>query len=82
MEKRFGAFSSSEDPSKLAASVTGTLVAFSSLIVFFAGHAGFPLSVEQVTNYAGVLGTAIGSIWAVWGLSRKAFIAILAKFQS
>lgn len=71
--------SSSEDPQKLAATVTGSIIAVSSLLVLVAGHFGFPLTVEQVTTYAGELGTAVGAIWAVFGLVRKMVIAIQQK---
>lgn len=81
MNKRFGALSSSEDPQKLAASVTGSIVACASLIVFFAGHLGFSVNVEQVTNFAGLLGTAAGAIWAVFGVIRKIVIAVQQKLS-
>lgn len=79
--KKFGSFSSSEDPQKLAATVTGAIIGCSSLIIFGLGRLGLPVSVEQVTTYAGVLGTAVGAIWTLYGLIRKAVIAFATRNQ-
>lgn len=80
MQRKYGALSSSEDPQKLAATVTGVIVSLASLIVLVASNLGFPLNVQQVTSFAGILGTAVGAIWALYGLVRKVVIAIATKF--
>lgn len=79
MHKPLGVLASSENPDKLAASITGSIIAVSSLIILGAGHLGFPLTVEQVTNFAGELGAAGGAIYALFGLLRKMVIAIHDK---
>lgn len=71
--------SSSENPQKLAVTVTGIIVALASLIVLFAGHLGFPITVQQVTDFAGALGTAVGTIVTVAGIIRKVIIAMSTK---
>lgn len=78
--RKFGALTSSVDPNAIAATVSGLLIASASLIVILAGHLGFSLTVEQVTTYAGALGTSIGAIVTIFGLLRKVVVAIQQKF--
>lgn len=78
--KKFGTLTSVTNPEQLAASVTGFLISSASLIVLLAGHLGFSLTIEQVTTYAGALGTAVGVIWMTFGLLRKIVVAIQQKF--
>lgn len=80
MERKYGALSSSTNPDQLAATITGLIISFASLIVLFAGHLGFSLTIEQVTTYAGELGTGIGAIWTVFGILRKITVAIYNRF--
>lgn len=79
MERKFGALTSSENPDKLAATITGLIVTCASLIVLFAGQLDLPLSMEQVTAQAGVIGTGVGAIWTLFGLLRKIVIAIATR---
>lgn len=82
MHKPLGILGSSVDSTKLASTITGTLIACASLIVLVAGHLGFPLTVEQVTTFAGELGTAVGAIIAVFGVCRKVLLAVHTKFAT
>lgn len=74
-----GILASSEDPNKLADTVRGLIITFASLIIFFGAHLGFSVSIEQVTNFAGELGAAVGVIWTTYGLLKKVIIAIKNK---
>jgi hypothetical protein len=77
--KQLGILASSEDPTQVAATVTGALIAGSSLIVYAAGHLGFiGVTPDVVAQNAGAFGTGIGAIWALFGLLRKIAIKLLA----
>lgn len=78
--KKFGALSSSVDPTKLATSVSGGIIMFSSLIIYLAGLFGFPLVDIQVSNFATQVGLAVGSLTFLYGVTRKAIVAIFAKY--
>ena len=74
MNRKYGALSSSEDPSKLSATVSGAILAFSSLIIMGAGWAGFPLAESQIGLFAQQTGMAVGSLWFLWGVIRKIIV--------
>lgn len=74
MEKKFGALSSSADPSKLSATVSGVILSFSALIIYGAGLLGVPLVADQVTLFATQVGLAIGSLTFLYGLVRKGLV--------
>ena len=83
MEKKFGAFTSSEDYTKLADTVKGVIVSLSSIIIFIGALKGFPVSQDQIIQFAqqagttiGAFGTAVGSIWTLYGLIKKIIVAI------
>lgn len=77
--RKFGAITSSVDPEKIALTVSGLMISSASIIVIVLGHLGFPVSVEQVTNFAGALGTTIGFIVTVYGLIRKLLVKIATR---
>lgn len=86
MEKKFGAFTSSEDYNKLADTVKGVIVSLSSVIIFIGALKGFPISTSQITQFAqqagttiGAFGTAVGSIWTMYGLLKKIVIKLAQK---
>lgn len=79
--RKFGALTSSVDPEKLAMTVSGLIISSASLIVLIAGRFGFPLTVEQLTTYAGELGTAVGFIVTTYGLIRKLVVKIATRNQ-
>ena len=79
MEKKFGALSSSTDPSQLSATVSGAILTFSSLIIVLAAHFGFSLAESQVGVFAQQTGMAIGSLWFLYGLVRKVVVHFAQK---
>lgn len=77
IHKRFGALSSSQNPDELANRVKGTVLAFSSIIIYVAGRVfGIELGANDMVDIATLLGAVSGGIWAVYG----AIIALVAKF--
>lgn len=80
MEKKlFGSIdvSSSQDPAKLSASVSGLILTFSSLIIFGAAKfLGITLVEAEVSMFATQVGLAAGSLWFLFGLARKAIKAL------
>ena len=84
MEKRFGALSSSEDPSKLAATITGLIKVVSGVLVTF----GF-VTVADTSTLIGQIeiivpaGYALyGSAEAIFGILRKILIGLHGKLSS
>ena len=74
MQKRlFGSIdvSSSQDPAKLSATVTGLIISLSSVIVLVSAQFGVPLLNEQVSAFATQAGLAVGSLWFLYGVIRK-----------
>lgn len=67
--------SSSADPSQVSASVSGSILMFSTLIIFAVTHVfHITLSSDDITTYAESLGAIAGSVWTVYGLTRKLLI--------
>ena len=77
--KRFGALSSSENPEKLAATVKGLILAFSSLIILLGGHFGIPIVQEQIVEFATQIGIVAGGVWFLFGLVRKLVVMLSNK---
>lgn len=71
---------SSEDSTKLSARVTGIIISASSYAVYLLALKGYNISDAQVQAVAGQFGTAIGSLWFVFGLIRWAVNEIGNKF--
>ena len=78
--RKFGALSSSTDPSGLAATVSGVIIGFSALIVYGAALMGFTIVDGQVSAFATQLGLAVGSLVTLYGVLRKVVVAVNAKF--
>ncbi len=88
MIAKYGALSSSVDPSKLSARVTGTLIAGSGVIVwvisYFTGITDLvtPADLEPIAKQAGdlvgLLATAYGILHSIFGFIR-ALVAKSAK---
>ena len=78
--KKFGALSSSVDPTKLATSVSGAIIMFGSLIIWVAGYLRVPLTDTQIGTFATQLGLAVGSLVFLYGVIRKAVVVFFAKF--
>ena len=81
MEKKYGMLSSSEDPQKLSDTVRGGIIALSVVIIYAAKLLGVEIGGEQVVNFAIGAGTAVSSIWIVYGLVKKFVIFIQEEIQ-
>ena len=84
-ERRFGALSSSEDPQKLAATVTGLIKLAGGLLAFV----GVSMVGGEVDTLADQMGQLVTMGFAFWGLAESAFgigrkivVAIIEKFLS
>lgn len=79
-QRRFGSLSSSTDPEKLSATVTGLIVSIASVLALLLSKVlGLPITAEQVATYAGSIGSAVGGIWFLFGLIRKGVVALAQK---
>lgn len=67
-QRRFGALSSSQDPSQLANKVKGVVVGLSSVIIYLASQFfSIQLSADNVVELATQIGAVAGGTWAVYG---------------
>lgn len=82
--KRFGAFSSSVDPEKLAKTVEGSIKALAGFIAFL-GVGQVTGDINNIAEQAAQLVTLGYSIYGVsetlFGLIRKVFVAISDHFK-
>lgn len=59
---------SSMDPTQVSNRVRGIVLLSAGAIIWGAGYLfSLPLTMEDVTELAGVAGMAAGSAWALWG---------------
>ncbi len=81
-EKRFGAFSSSENPDQLASTVKGFILGI-SVIIIFAVQALFHITwtADNVADLATSIGTIVSSLWIAYGLIKKGVIWLIDKFH-
>lgn len=84
MERKYGAFTSSEDYNKLADTVKGALIGASSIIIFVASLKGITVTEAGIMQFAqqagttiGAFGTVVGGIWTLYGLLKKGIIALV-----
>lgn len=77
--RRFGAFSSSDNPQQLADTVKGLLIGASGLIIYLASLMGIELINEQISAFAAVLATSISAVWTLFGLIKKIVVAITKR---
>lgn len=73
--------SSSADPSKLSATISGAILAVSGLIMSLATHFGLSITQNQIWQFAQLAGEAGGSLWLIFGLIRKGTIAGARAFS-
>lgn len=81
MKRRFGAFGSSTNPEALGETVKGAIIAASVAIIWGANLLGFDIINQQVTDFAVAAGTAVSSLWILFGLLQKVFVAVYDKFN-
>ena len=77
--KKFGALSSSADPSKLAATVKGALIAILPIVIILAQRFDVTLAESDLAQLIEV-GSIIASACVMgFGLVRKIYIAIVSR---
>jgi len=78
MNKKFGSWTSSQNPEELANRVKGMIIASSGVIVFvFAKVFGIELTADDVISGASQVSIVAGAIWAIYG----AILALVTKFK-
>jgi hypothetical protein len=81
-DRKFGAFSSSEDPQKLADTVKGAIKLVGGLIAYF-GYASLTGDVNTVADQVGTavtLGISFyGAVMTLYGLLKKVVVKVSAK---
>lgn len=79
MEKKFGSWSSSQNPEELANRVKGIVVASSSIIIFIVARIfHVTWTPNDVLSLATEAGTVVGAIWTLYGVG----LAIITKFKA
>ena len=83
MERKFGALSSSEDPSKLAATVTGFMQVAAGVLVTLGVLTQVDMNtlMEQIVVIVPAGYAVYGAVNTVFGLVRKIVIALQARFS-
>lgn len=65
---------SSEDPTKIADTIKGVILAGATTIILVAQLLGFNIVSEQVTDFATQISYAIAGVWTAYGLVKKLII--------
>lgn len=83
MERKFGVFSSSEDPQKLAATVVGLIRLAAGMAVTFGllTQVDGNTIIEQMMIIVPAGYAVYGGIETVFGIGRKCVIALIARFS-
>lgn len=82
MNRKFGALSSSTDPSKISTSVSGGMIGISVLIIWGAKYLGLEVTSDQISSLAIQLGGAVSTVMVIFGIVRKVIVAVQQKFTS
>jgi len=72
--KDYGIFGSSEDSTRIGDTVRGLVISLSAVIIFAAAHFNVALEQSQVVDLATALGGAVGAVWTLYGLIKKAIV--------
>lgn len=80
--RKFGALSSSIDPTQLSATVSGVILSASAIIILIASQFGFNIDNSSVSAFASQAGIAIGALWFIFGVIRKIIVAIQQKWST
>lgn len=68
MEKKYGAFTSSQNPTEISNRVKGIVLGLSSIIIFLASHFfGITLQASDVVSLATQLSAVAGAVWTIYG---------------
>lgn len=78
--RKFGSLSSSVDPQKLSATVSGAILLFSGLLISLGSWLGIPLTDSQIGVFAQQVGVGAGALWFLYGVVRKTIVAVQQKF--
>ena len=73
--RKFGALSSSVDPSQLSSTVSGLILTLSAAIIMVGSWLGIPLTGSQIGVLATQAGLAAGALWTIYGAVRKVVAA-------
>lgn len=77
-----GAVGSSTNPAEVSASVSGLILAFSSVIILIAGSMGLNVAQTEIAEFSAQVGTAIGAVWFIFGVVRKVVVALSVKYTT
>ena len=85
MDRKFGALSSSEDPQKLAATVTG-IIKMAGGMAAYLGFVSITGDISSLADQVGQLVTLGYAFYGVaetaFGLGRKIAIAVISRFTT
>lgn len=67
---------SSEDPSRISATIRGVIIANIGLIMFAIHYFNLPYTIDQIISLVGSITTIIGALLGIFGLVRKIYNTI------
>lgn len=80
--RRFGAFSSSENPEQLGMTVRGAIMGLSTVVIFLASKAfSIELTPENLSQFATSTGVVVTQFMIVYGLLKKFSIFLIDKWN-
>lgn len=77
MNRKYGAFTSSQNSEELSNRVKGIVLSLSAIIIYVAGSFfNISLQPNDVTDIATQLGGVVGAIWTIYGF----ILSVVARF--
>lgn len=77
MNRKYGAFTSSQNPEEISNRVKGIVLALSSIIIFVAAQFfNIQLQPQDVVDLATQLGGVAGAVWGIYGF----VLSVIAYF--
>lgn len=81
--RRFGAFSSSEDPEKLGSTIRAVILGVGVLIIFLVQQIfGITWTIDNVQELATSAGGLVSAIWLAYGLVKKTAIWLILAWNN
>lgn len=78
MNRKYGSFSSSQNPEQISNRVKGVVLSLSAIIIFVAGNwLNISLQPNDVADIATQLGAVAGAIWTIYGF----ILSVVARFS-
>lgn len=77
--KRFGAFSSSANPEKLALTWKGALIGLIPLVIAIAAALGVNIAEADLTQGVEAITSIVAGATVVFGLARKIYFAVVSR---